>query len=228
MINRTKRIQSYIAHELLLAYKNDKVTLRLYDILVKVANRYKFALFEMDNSRTGFNLNGCYSDGYWILLDTLSIIQKMIDTGIIYYFEQGDVLRAFPEEGIGNEGRGYDQLAKITGSFANYIYVNLWKSIWISSDIENFAKNGFVPEELSLAREQTKDAKCTLKWAIATFVITAMSTIFNLIQVDAECGVTIHFCPLVMTILIIMFCIFITSAFPSIRRMMCNCHRHRR
>lgn len=105
---------------------------------MKVADRYKFALFEIDNNGTGFNLKGCYSDGYWTLLDTLFIIQKMIDAGIISYFEQGDVHRAFLEEGIGKEVRGYNQSAKITGSFANHIYANLWKSIWVSSDIEKW------------------------------------------------------------------------------------------
>lgn len=229
MKNRTKKIQHFLAHELLLAYKDDKVTLTLYHILVKVADRYKFDLFEIDDAKTGFNLRGCYSDRYWILLDTLSIIQKMIDEGIICYFEQGDVHRTFPKEGIGKERRGYDQSAKITGSCANHIYENLWKSIWISSDIENYAKNGFVSEELSLVRNQAKDANKTLKWAILTFVITAVATICNLILVvdTLSAGVTTFYLHAILAgLLIFALCILFILALPTIRRIICNYHRY--
>lgn len=229
MKNRTKEIRHFLAHELLLAYKDDKVTLTLYHILVKVADRYKFVLFEIDKARTGFNLKGCYSDGYWILLDTLSIIQKMIDEGIICYFEQGDVHREHREKRIGKELKGYNQSAKITGSFANHIYENLWKSIWISSDIENYAKNGFVSEELSLVRSQAKDANKTLKWAIATFVITAITTTYNMTSPTTTLSVgatALYLHTIVAGVLIFALCILFILALPTIRRIICNCHRY--
>lgn len=229
MKNRTKKIQRFIAHELGCAYRNDKVTLRLYDVLVKVAENYKFVLFEIDSNKTGFNLKGCYSDGYWILMDTLSIIQKMIDEGVICYFEQGDVHIEHLEKRIGKELKGYNQSAKITGTFANHIYENLWKSIWISSDIENYAKNGFVSEELSLVRSQAKDANKTLKWAIATFVITAITTTYNMISPTTTLSVgatAFYLHTIVAGVLIFALCILFILALPTIRRIICNCHRY--
>jgi len=228
MKNRTKRIQQFLAHELLIAYKNDKITLTLYHILDKVTKRYKLYMCEIDDAKTGFDVRGHCSDGYWIIIDTIYIIEKMTKADIIQYYEQGNVQNPFPKDGIGKDEPDYSQSAKVTGSFAKHIYDNLRKSIWISSDIENFVKNGFVPEELSLAREQTQDAKCTLKWAIATFFITAIATIYNIIQVDAKCSITIHFCPLVITILILVLCILFNLNCPFTRRMTCNWHRRRK
>lgn len=232
MKKRTKKIQGFIAHELLCAYKSDKVTLRLYDILEKVASKYKFTILEMGDKRQGFDVKGRYPDGYWVLLDVLSIMEKMIEAGIIRYFEQGDISAPFPQGGVGNDGAGFDQCGKVTGTFANHIYENLRKSIWISSDIENFVKNGFVPEELSLARQQAKDANCTLRWAVVTCAITVFATIVDIVLVFIEKafpnGITIHLCQCALILLTIVLCAFFVYTIPARRKVIGNCCRYRK
>ena len=157
---RFENLQMFISDELLKAYeKRDKETILFNDLLNSVIRKYNLSLL---SSCFGYEVRG--ENAYNIITDLLYALKLMCNEGIILYYSQGEPLKSL--EGMDFcDPVNYSSGVKITKEFADYLTDSLGMSIWISPQIRNYSRNGYVPEAIALARKQTK-------WAYLTFIIT--------------------------------------------------------
>lgn len=168
-------LQKLITNKLLEAYKSrDRERLTFSSLLEDILKEHNLSLL---SKKVGYEVRGC--DGYNIITDMLYILKRMSDMGLIICHKQGDTSGNF--ESIEFCSPEQEHLVfRITGDFAEYITTNHTASIWISPEIEHFAENGFVSEELSIARKQADDARKTLRIAFYTLIFTFITMLVSI------------------------------------------------
>lgn len=175
-------LQTFIVRELLAAYKRRETeTLCFNSLLKSILETYELSLL---SDSAGYEVRG--ENGYNTITDMLYILKRMSNMGIILYHNQGKPSTTIDDMDYSNPELHSSGL-KITEDVAEYLKDCVGKSIWISPEIENFAINGYVSEEIALAREQSRDAKKSIKQATLAIIISIISLVASIV-IPLLCG----------------------------------------
>ena len=172
-----KIIATYFADNYSLHYPSS-----LHSLFEKIAENYHLEIYK-DEKRELYNIKG--DNGYQIFAETIFTLTRMSNKGFIIFYKQGNSSNEFKEISC-YKGDNINE-GKLSKDLAKYIDEHITSSIYVSDSIYDFVENGFNTPEIVEARKQTKMAKQTLCWAIATFYASFVAVILSTVSIFVKC-----------------------------------------
>lgn len=149
-------------------YINNKAS-TLDSIFDKICKTYRLTLYSSND-----NLYVRGENGYQIITDSIYIIRSLECARVIQFYAQGG-LSEWGKICVDYAPNDINYSANIIGDTYEYIVAKDKMNIWISPEIYNFVKRGFVSEEISHARRQTQMARWTFIVSVMMMFIGAIS-----------------------------------------------------
>ena len=123
--------------------------------------------------------------GYYVVIDTIFTLMRMEKEGIIVFHTQGNHNKDFADINHIEDCNVTCGCGRISGTAADYITTRCNQYLYCTPEgMAHFKENGFDTPELLEAKNQTKYAGRTMKWAIASFVA---SVIFWIVEQICKC-----------------------------------------